>query len=372
MRDDDKPQPFMLTIIGWSSVVLLCVLALFGSVLLHDDVPNSLAVDMLVASDGDGFSTVKPGRRLSFPTDYGKHDDFRQEWWYVTANVSDKQGNQYGVQWTLFRTALSAQQGDRWDNTHVFMAHAVLTTKTETFAAERFARGGIGQTGVTSKPFNAWLDNWEWRSQTAAPFPAELTAQDDDFSFDLNMVQSQAEIMQGDQGYSRKHATKDVASYYFSVPAVVFEGTVTINGENIEVSGKGWVDREWSTQALSDDQRGWDWFSLQLDDGQSLMVVQVRSEQGPYRFGSLTAADGSTRTLDHDDINMVPTSFSKMPTGRHLPTEWQIQIADVDMTITTSPVNANNWLPFAFPYWEGPINVLGSSTGVGFMEATGY
>ncbi|WP_407333039.1 lipocalin-like domain-containing protein [Enterovibrio sp. 27052020O] len=372
MRNDDKPQPFMLAIIGWSSVVLLCALALFGSVLLRGDAPNSLAVDALVAGDSDGFASVEPGHPLSFPEDYGLHDDFRQEWWYVTANLSDEQGNQYGVQWTLFRSALSAQQGENWDNKHVFMAHAVLTTETEKFAAERFARGGIGQAGVTNKPFNVWLDNWQWRSKSVAPFPAELTAQDDDFSFNLNMVQSQKEILQGDQGYSRKHNTKEVASYYFSVPAVAIEGTVTISGEVINVSGKGWVDREWSTQALSNDQRGWDWFSLQLDDGRSLMVVQVRSDLGPYRFGSLTAADGSSRTLDHADINMVPTSFTKMPTGRHLPTEWQIQVADEEMLLTTSPVNANNWLPFAFPYWEGPINISGTSTGVGFMEATGY
>ncbi|MGF1767222.1 carotenoid 1,2-hydratase [Enterovibrio makurazakiensis] len=372
MRDEDTPQPFILTIIGWSLAIFVSALALFGSILLRSDDPDKLAVDILVAENIKGFTAVTRNANIQFPADYGRHDDFRQEWWYVTANLTDKEGNDYGVQWTLFRSALSPEQGKGWNNKQVYMAHAVVTTKNHTFYAERFARAGIGQAGVESEPFHAWLDNWQWQSETKAPFPAALKAQDDTFSISLTMAQTQPEILQGDNGYSRKHLNKDVGSYYFSVPAITLEGTLTLEGKEISVNGNGWVDREWSTQALSEDQQGWDWFSIQLNDGRALMVVQVRADDGPYRFGSLTLPNGETKILSHTDITMLPLSFSKMPTSRHLPTEWQIDIEKEDISLRTSPLNTNNWLPFAFPYWEGPIFVEGSATGVGFMEATGY
>ncbi|WP_235956074.1 carotenoid 1,2-hydratase [Grimontia sedimenti] len=246
----------MLTVIGWCFAVLLCLLALFGSVLLKDDPPDRTAVAALVAANADEFAKVVPGRDIQFPIDYGSHNDFRQEWWYVTGNLQDESGNQYGIQWTLFRSALSSEMGEGWENNQIFMAHAVLTSKEGVYSAERFSRGGIGQAGVADKPFNVWLDNWQWRGKGDKPFPAKLQAADKDFSFKLTMSQTLPEILQGDNGYSQKHAEKGVASYYFSVPAVAMQGVLELEGKSVKVSGKGWVDREWSTQALSEDQMG--------------------------------------------------------------------------------------------------------------------
>ncbi|MGF1705328.1 lipocalin-like domain-containing protein [Enterovibrio baiacu] len=372
MSRSDKPTSTMVKIIGWSAMTLLCFLALFGSVLFHHSEPERGAVEMLLASSDEGFDQVTPGKALVFPDDYGVHNSFRQEWWYITANLSDKNGQQYGVQWTLFRSAMSPEQKEGWNDNHIYMAHFVVTSANETYSAERFARAGIGQAGVTLSPFEAWIDNWSWSSKGDLPFPAMLTAQHQDVGIDLNMTAKKAEILQGQQGYSQKHATENVASYYFSVPRIEMSGTLTIGGQAVDVSGLGWMDREWSTKALSDDQRGWDWFSLQLNDGRSLMLAQVRSEAGPYRFGALVEEDGKSRTLASQEITMMPMSFSKMEEGRYIPTEWQVSVASEDIALTTEPLNNDNWLPFMFPYWEGPIQFEGSHSGVGFMEATGY
>lgn len=372
MHEKRRSQPFMFTILGWSIAILLCLLALFGSVLLEKEIPDRSAVSALVAADPEMFSSVTRGFSLEFPRDYGAHNDFRQEWWYITGNLQDSDGNHYGIQWTLFRSALRGGQGKGWSNNHIFMAHAVLTSKNGVYAAERFARDGIGQAGVMLNPFNAWLDNWQWVGDGGQPFPGTLQASDKGFSFDLKMHPTQPEVLQGDNGYSQKHADKPVASYYFSVPAVALTGTITINGQAIEVSGKGWVDREWSTQALSEDQLGWDWFSIQLDEGRSLMLVQVRGATAPYRFGSISDDSGWSETLGHQDIDMLPVDFAKMPTGRHLPVKWKLRVPKHGIDLTTTPLHQQNWLPFTFPYWEGPVTVDGSAKGVGFMEATGY
>ncbi|WP_336245222.1 lipocalin-like domain-containing protein [Enterovibrio paralichthyis] len=372
MRVEEKAQPFMLKVIGWSLALLLSLLALFGSVLMHGGKPDRKVASLLFAKDNAGFAEVTPGRSFSFPDDYATHEDFRQEWWYITANLQDRHGQRFGVQWTLFRSALDADGGEGWENSHVYMAHAVVTTANGVYAAERFSRGGIGQAGVRKAPFNVWLDNWQWKSRNASPFPAILSAADDDFGFSLHMDKVQPEVLQGDNGFSKKHATDNVASYYFSVPAIEMSGVIELEGERIEVSGLGWMDREWSTASLGAHQHGWDWFSVHLDDGRALMVVQVRSDDGLFRFGSLTSPDGTSKTLSTGEITMMPTSFAKMKNGRHLPTEWEISVPKAGIKLHSQPLHEQNWLDFTFPYWEGPIQLSGSNNGVGFMEATGY
>ena len=65
------------------------------------------------------------------------------EWWYVTANLEGPDGTAYGVQWTLFRQAISPDPAaDGWGAPQVWMGHAALTTPSVHVAAEQFGRGG--------------------------------------------------------------------------------------------------------------------------------------------------------------------------------------------------------------------------------------
>ena len=95
-------------------------------------------------------------------------------------------------------------------------------------------------------------------------------------------------VLQGDHGYSRK-SEHGQASYYYSQPFFDGEGTLTIDGRSIEVTGHAWMDREWSSQPLAADQKGWDWFSLHLERREA-DAVPVRGASGPFRSGT-----GSTR-----------------------------------------------------------------------------
>ncbi|MGC1662634.1 MAG: lipocalin-like domain-containing protein, partial [Bradyrhizobium sp.] len=93
---------------------------------------------------GNGFAPVVPGRKLVFPRDHGPHPDFRIEWWYVTANLTDPAGSAYGVQWTLFRQAMApGAQGEGWANQQIWMGHAAVTRADTHRFSETFARGGV-------------------------------------------------------------------------------------------------------------------------------------------------------------------------------------------------------------------------------------
>ncbi|HEY0327508.1 MAG TPA: lipocalin-like domain-containing protein [Rhodopseudomonas sp.] len=326
--------------------------------------------------DAGEFAPVVPGRALTFPLDHGAHPEFRIEWWYLTANLQDAAGVAYGVQWTLFRQAMrpGAQQ-EGWANQQIWMAHAALTRADTHRSAERFARGGIGQAGVTASPFRAWIDNWQMQGldamEPATLSPLYLTASGADFSYALRLEVQQSLVLQGDHGYSKK-SERGQASYYYSQPYFIASGQVTLDGQVVEVSGKAWMDREWSSQPLASDQTGWDWFSLHLETGDKLMLFRLRQSDGAHYFaGNSIGSDGQSVPLAASDIVITPTATT--PIGeRQLPTAWRIAIASRGLSIDTTPLNARSWMATSFPYWEGPIAIRGSHSGIGYLEMTGY
>lgn len=327
-----------------------------------------------LGEEAAGFAEVVPGKAIAFPEDLGAHPDYRIEWWYVTANLADANGTAYGVQWTLFRQALApGEQREGWANQQVWMGHAALTTAGAHRFAETLARGGIGQAGVTARPFKAWIDDWSLASVDGADGlgSTTLAAKGVDFSYALSLASPRAPVLQGDHGFSRK-SERGQASYYYSQPFFAVSGTLTVDGRTVDVSGQAWMDREWSSQPLASDQKGWDWFSLHLADGEKLMLFRLRGDNGgAFRSGSWIGADGSVAPLASDDIVLTPGDTHEVA-GRRLPVVWTVEVKSRAFKIETSPLNRESWMGTIFPYWEGPIAFRGSHTGVGYLEMTGY
>jgi predicted secreted hydrolase len=389
----------------------------------------------LGSSAGD-FADVRPGRIFSFPQDHGAHPAHRIEWWYVTANLQDEQGRNWGVQWTLFRNALQPRaEVSGWNNPTVWMGHAGLTGPFGHRYAETLARGGIGQAGVNAAPFKAWIDDWQLSGQfcdphcaaidtpkpsaasgptattktsaaitpattsqlSAATTPAttpklstptehapqttpaqppqktalQLSASGSDFAYQLQLSSDQALVLQGDQGFSQKSG-QGQASYYYSQPFLQARGNLELDGKTYKVTGQAWLDREWSSQPLAADQQGWDWFSLHLASGEKIMLFQLRHADGRhYRAGTWISANGVTQALSGEDFRLTPLAHSTLA-GRRLPTRWALSIPGKQLELRSEPLQENAWMDTRFPYWEGPIRLSGSQSGVGYLEMTGY
>ena len=329
-----------------------------------------------LAANANDFAQVTPGRSFSFPADHGPHPDFRIEWWYVTANLADRSGASYGAQWTLFRQAMQpGPQREGWANQQIFMAHAAATRADTHRFSESFARGGVGQAGVETEPFRAFIDSWEMRGsdrtdpKTIAPL--DLTATGMDFSYALKLDADRPLVLQGDRGYSQK-SERGQASYYYSQPFFTASGRLTIDDKAVDVTGKAWMDREWSSQPLASDQSGWDWFALHLASGAKLMLYRMRrTSGGNYVSGNFISPGGSTRLLATGDVTMTPEE--KIEIGGHrLPVQWQIAIPSLEFAIRSIPLNPRAWMGTSVSYWEGPISFHGTHTGVGYLEMTGY
>ncbi|MDG3041518.1 lipocalin-like domain-containing protein [Roseicyclus marinus] len=323
----------------------------------------------------DGFAMPERPATFSFPQDHGAHPAYRIEWWYLTATLTGPDGTEFGAQWTLFRSALAPREAVGWEAPQLWMGHAGLTTPEAHFSAERLARGGIGQAGATADPFVAWVDDWQMVATDAGAADAldalQVTARGADFAYALDLAATGPLVFHGDGGYSVKSG-EGQASYYYSQPFYTVTGTISLPEGDIPVTGNAWLDREWSSQPLSEQQEGWDWVSLQFDDGARMMGFSLRQTDGTaYTAATWIGADGVTESYPDGALVMTPLARSEVA-GRMVPTEWRVELADQGLDITTTPLNEQSWMDVSVSYWEGPIRMTGTHAGRGYLEMTGY
>jgi predicted secreted hydrolase len=326
-----------------------------------------------LGAEAAGFAIPQSPAIFDFPTDHGAHPDYRIEWWYLTANLTGPDGTPYGAQWTLFRSALTPNDAAGWEASQLWMAHAGLTTHDTHHSAERLARGGIGQAGVTAAPFAAWIDDWTMTATatTDALDALQVTARGEGFAYDLALTATGPLIFHGAAGYSVKSA-QGQASYYYSQPFYRVSGSITLPDGAIPVTGTAWLDREWSSQPLSQTQDGWDWVSLQLDDGARLMGFTLRdSAAAPFTAATWIAPDGTSQSFPDGALTMTPLALSDVA-GREIPTTWRIELPDRGLDITATALNPQSWMDVSIPYWEGPVTISGTHQGRGYLEMTGY
>ncbi|WP_170481998.1 lipocalin-like domain-containing protein [Ruegeria arenilitoris] len=321
-----------------------------------------------LGGSAEGFNVPQRGYEFEFPRDHGPHPEYRIEWWYLTANLIGADGKEYGIQWTLFRSALRPFESNGWQNPQLWMGHAAITTPDAHFFAERLSRGGIGQAGVESHPFEAWIDEWYMRGDDFDTL--SLAASGTEFSYNLSMSATSPLIFHGDQGYSVK-STDGQASYYYSQPSFDVQGVLKLPSGDVPVKGEGWLDREWSSQPLSSDQIGWDWFSLSFDSGQKLMAFKLRGVQQDFTSATWIESDGHSEALPNGVMQFNPLKISQVA-GRDVPTSWRLILPDRGLDIEVSAQTPNAWMGTRFEYWEGPVRVSGTHSGRGYLEMTGY
>ncbi|MCI2393846.1 lipocalin-like domain-containing protein [Aliiroseovarius sediminis] len=322
-----------------------------------------------LGTDAEGFAVPAPNPTFSFPADHGPHPDFRIEWWYLTANLTGTDGTPYGLQWTLFRSALAPGEDKGWQSPQIWFAHAAVTTPDTHLATERFARGGIGQAGVRADPFRAWID--EWALEGADFDNLSLTARGPDFGYDMTLNADGPLVFHGDRGFSVK-SVEGQASYYYSQPFFRITGTLTLPTGDVPVTGTAWLDREWSSQPLADNQKGWDWFSLSFNDGSKLMGFQLRQADGTdFTSSTWIAPDGATTAYPNGAFRTDPLAQSTVA-DRTIPTRWQVVLPQRGVDVTVSALNPDAWMELTIPYWEGPVTMTGTHTGQGYLEMTGY
>jgi len=347
---------------------------------------STISVAQALGGDVDvGFARALAEREFTFPADHGSHPEFRNEWWYFTGHLQDEDRNTFGFQATFFRIGLMAELVERpsaWATKQLWMAHAAITdvAADRHLETQRLSRGNPGMAGIQDQPLQLWIDNWTLHANPAnGGFPWQLSVRSEEFSFDLQLDQHKPIVLNGENGLSRKSANPGNASYYYSVSRLASQGTLISDGQQRRVSGTAWLDREWSTSALDDDQQGWDWFSLQFDSGDDLMFYQLRRKNGephPFSSGTWNSSAGKSQRLDASKIHCQVMEYWQASDGRRYPVRWRVRYADIAGDWIIQAAVNDQVMNTLVVYWEGLVNIIdtasGQRVGHGYLEMTGY
>ncbi len=353
-----------------------------------DDAPERSELSALLSAEGNaGFAMATQPRTFVFPLDHGPHPKYRNEWWYMTGNLDASDGRRFGFELTFFRFALTPKaeiSESAWRTNQVYVAHLAVTDATgqKFYVAQRFSRGALGLAGAAADPFRVWIDDWEIAENvtTAARESWQLKASDDSFALNLQLLAEKPPVLNGTDGLSQKSDEAGNASYYYSITRWQTDGRIRLGTEEFAVSGLSWLDREWSSSALGTDQKGWDWFALQLSDGTELMFYNLRKNDGSQDAnsgGTWILANGTSRRITREEISISTSRTWMSPKGGTYPSAWDIRFPALGLTLNVTPIMDDQELFTTVRYWEGAVDVTGMRngeriTGRGYVELTGY
>lgn len=341
-----------------------------------------LAAALLASGADFPYRAALPGYAYQFPRDHFEHADFRTEWWYYTGNLHSAEGKRFGFELVFFRQAKRRGESDNrsaWRIDDLYLAHLALTDigGKRFVSHKRLNRAGPGIAGASFEKRRIWNGNWssQWDGDRQT-----LEATAEDFRVRLQLTASKPYVIHGEKGVSQKAGGEGKASHYVSFPRLQVAGSIDIGVTRHDVSGTAWMDHEWFTHQLDAAQSGWDWFSVQLDDGRDLMLFQLRRTDGsidPYSAGTVVDASGKARHLTRADFTLEPRRFWTSPkTGTRYPVAWRIRVPSLAIALESDAAFDDQELVAGDKggpnYWEGAVRYRGSSTGVGYLEMTGY
>jgi predicted secreted hydrolase len=354
-----------------------------------------LTLSRLGRGEGEGqqlastfsYQLALPGRKISFPADHYSHPDFKTEWWYYTGHLTSESGKRYGYQVTFFRFGLRDRQKDLKEKplfSELYMAHFALSDigAKKFLFRERINRGHGEKAGAATDRYLVWNEDWKVEGDARQHV---VQVKDRGTELKLLLKSLKAPVLHGQNGHSQKGEGEGRASYYYSLTRMETAGELTIDGKNEKVSGLTWMDHEFGSNQLREDQVGWDWFSIQLDNQTELMLYLMRRKDGsvdPYSSGTLVDAKGNTRRLALKDYRVEVLDRWKSPkSGANYPMKWKVTIPSEAIELEITPAFHEQELitnrSTRVTYWEGAVQIRGKArgnpvSGSGYVEMTGY
>lgn len=345
-----------------------------------------VAMLSLVQASQD-FRLSLPGWKFVFPRDHASHPEFKTEWWYYTGHLTSDQGEPFSYQLTFFRVGVrrpDPEARSAWSLHTLYFAHLALTdiNGKKFIFYEKAGRGALGMSGAASDHYQVWIDDWQASLEGDVH---HLQAVTDKVSLDLHLTPEKPPVVHGEDGISQKAAGLGNASHYYSLSRLATAGKLTYQDRTFHVRGMSWMDHEFSSSQLAPYQAGWDWFSLQLDDGHDLMIYVLRYQDGspdPFSSGTLVGPEGKSRHLLLSGFVIQPLASWKSPrSGIVYPAAWKISLPQNGYELELHPTIPNQELVTSqstqVTYWEGSVRISGTRNGQpvhgrGYVELTGY
>ncbi|MFD4429790.1 lipocalin family protein [Nocardia sp. NPDC058497] len=281
------------------------------------------------------------------------------EWWYVTGHLEGKAPDgsvrKYGFQSTLFRNHPAIGLDG--------LAHHMAVTDLQ---RNTYTQGNKNDIGITVDPagggFDVGLQDWVLRGKDGNNTIAGNVSWGD-YVLDIRTTASKPAAPHGGDGFVQFAPFGD--SGYYSWTGLDVSGTIKDHGTTVTITGgEAWMDHQWFDGGTT---AGWDWYSVQLDNGVDYMIFLVKGPDGQYstKFGTRIEPNGKTTELAAGELSMTPAGTWKSPrSNRTYTSGWEVHVPGGSFTITPKQQDqeSNLILP-DLDYWEGAATVTGTVDG---------
>ena len=342
------------------------------------------------------FEAVRP-RRLQFPDDHGAHPGFRTEWWYLTGWLERRDAPPCGVQITFFRARTRHPEANpsRFAPTQLLFAHAALALPEEgrLLHDQRAARSGFGLAQAAVHDTQVQIGPWKLVRTTDDHYRAQIRSQT--FELELAFKAPGEPLLQGNNGVSAKGPNPEQASFYYSRPQLQVSGEIRVRSQAQSVTGRAWLDHEWSSTLLETGAVGWDWVGINLHDGGSLTAFRIRDTQGNTRWRHVAWRDPQGRpeksqpgsTQSATDVLFEPLRiWRSIRSGADWPVSIRLRLRDqtskTERILRLIPLLDDQEVDARAStggyYWEGAVRLVegdhpeAPEIGRGYLELTGY
>jgi len=358
---------------------------------------QSLASDMLdhIADTVVGrASTLRDGTEhagVELPRDLYAHKNAQTEWWYYTGHLQTIAGKRFGFEFVFFKRRTDLDRFGviplRLIANPLYLAHFAVTDEAKkSFRYEhRKSTGGMFDLPAQAheKHFYLRLGNWSIREAHGAHILRATLG--NDLIFEAALKPQKPAALNGHAGVGVSFKDEGEASRYFSFTRMAAEGDITWHGRTEHFTGNAWMDREFGTWRTTENQKGWDWFSIQLETGAEVMVYHLRNsknEPSSFSSGTYVDADGNSTHLSREDFILEATDYWRSPhTDATYPSNWRVQVPRFGIDVKVSPVMPDQELDTRgttmIVYWEGACTVTGKhngqeTAGRAYVELVGY
>ena len=329
---------------------------------------------------------------VELPRDLYAHAGAQTEWWYYTGHMQTARGGRFGFELVFFKRRTDLDRFGvvplRLIANPLYLAHFAVTDETRAtfrYAHRKSANGPFDAAArMSHKRYELRLGDWSVRQGQDGTHLLRATL-GDDLIFEVALRPQKPPALNGHQGIGVSFKDEGEASRYFSYTRMAARGRITWHGQTEPCAGAAWMDREFGTWRTTEKQKGWDWFSVQLDTGAEVMVYHLRdSRNRPSDFSSGTFVDeqGRWTPLAHADFTLEPTAHWRSPhTGATYPSGWRLQVPHFGIDLSITPVLKDQELDTRgttmIVYWEGACTVTGRHrdadiNGRAYVELVGY
>jgi predicted secreted hydrolase len=293
---------------------------------------------------------------VHLPADQAAHPDAPQEWWYVVGHLT-AHGHRFGYEVQIVAGATP-------------YALIAITDKT------------TGQYYTHSQGYSPDQTRFSTTTLDVRVPSATLSGSMDGMHLHATLPVGTIDLTLSAQGpplYNNGTGLMPFlagTSYYYSLPSLASQGTLTVNNSTYQVTGQSWLDRQWGTWDWRTVQK-WTWMAVHLSNGDRVNLWDLFTPGSEFHYATVLHSDGT-----HEIVAVTPLAdgtrdfWTSPTTGKRYGTRWTVTIPGLDATLAVSAYPQEQEIQAFGGIFEGAATVTGwyqgkPTTGQAYVEQLG-